>query len=79
MSASVAASGCPIREHLVASFSRLLEDYHRILVALLDMMSEPEARKEVQFGWDSCMEARNRLAEHEREHGCIPSSQRMSR
>ena len=57
MSASVAASGCPTREHLVASFSRLLEDYHRILVALLDMMSEPEARKEVQLAWDSLHES----------------------
>jgi hypothetical protein len=56
----------------------MLDHYNRSLSTLLDKMPLAEACKELQSLFDACVEARKKLADHEREHGCIPSSQRMS-
>jgi hypothetical protein len=56
----------------------MLAHYNHTLSGLLDKMPVEEAGKELQSLFDACVEARKKLAEHEREHGCIPSSQRMS-
>jgi hypothetical protein len=78
MTASVAASECLTRELLAVCFSRLLDHYNQTLALLLDEMPVDEAAIQVRSALKACVEARDRLAAHEREHGCIPIPQVVS-
>jgi hypothetical protein len=72
MSATVTALGCPIRELLTNAYRRMLSHYNQSLSGLLDKMPVEAAGKELVGLFDACVEARKKLADHEREHGCIP-------
>jgi hypothetical protein len=47
-----------------------LDHYNQTLSALLNEMSTDKASAETQPLYESCLEARRALHDHEREHGC---------
>jgi hypothetical protein len=66
----VTALGCPIREQLVANFTRLYTHYCVTLTELLHNMTLAEASTETRIIFDTCVSARKQLSAHEIEHGC---------
>jgi hypothetical protein len=67
---TVPTQGCPVREQLLARFTRLFGHYNTTLVKLLDKMTVEEAINETKALFDACTEARKDLSQHERDHGC---------
>jgi hypothetical protein len=70
MTEGVTGLGCPIRQQLVANFTRLYSHYTVTLTELLHNMTLAEASNETRIVFDTCVSARKQLSTHEIEHGC---------
>ena len=71
MSAPSEALACPIRDQLVSQFKRRLDHYTQTFTKLLGQMTAEKASAETKGLYDSCVEAREALHDHERKHGCL--------
>jgi hypothetical protein len=70
MSTSVPTLGCPIREELVAQFTRVYRDYNERLATLLEWMPLAEATEGTRKLFDAAVHARQQISVHDWEHGC---------
>jgi hypothetical protein len=62
---------CHVREQLFAQFRRNLDVYASTYLGLLDHMRADKASNESRTLYESCVEARKALHDHERDHGCF--------
>lgn len=62
---------CPIRDGLLSQFIRQLDHYNVSLCALLEAMTTEKASGETEALYRTCLEAKNALEDHEREHRCF--------
>jgi hypothetical protein len=62
---------CTVRDGLLSQFIRELDHYNLSFCALLEKMTTDKATGEAEALYQICIEAKNALQEHEREHGCF--------
>jgi hypothetical protein len=61
---------CPVRNELAAQLRRRLDHYTQTIAVLIEEMTPEEATVETKVIYDSCVEARTALYNHERDHEC---------
>jgi hypothetical protein len=59
---------CAIRDRLASRYKRLLEQH---TAALLEVMTADKGGADAQALYDSCVEAREALEQHDQNHKCL--------
>jgi hypothetical protein len=63
-------TACAVRAQLASRYRKLLDQH---TAALLEVLTADRARKDTQALYESCIEARDALEQHDQSHRCAES------
>jgi hypothetical protein len=73
-SSIVPISTCAAREQLAREFRVLLDSYNDTLLTLMDAVGLEAASRQMDEQYQRCIDAREAIRAHEREHHCSAQS-----